>query len=94
MKNVSADIDRMNDFVRDIKRHKEEIVSKNKMIIHKLNTLGHYWKDKAYEKYKEEFIKENNLRVKSQVEFYDLQIADLQKKITELEEFLDKLNRR
>jgi hypothetical protein len=94
MKSVIADIDRMNEYMRDLKRHKEDFLSKQKMIIYKLNNLGHGWKDKAYEKYKEEFIKENNLKTKQLAEFYDLKMKDLQLKITELEEFLDKLNRR
>jgi hypothetical protein len=94
MKSVNADIDRMNEFVRDLKRHKEDFLSKQKMIIYKLNNLGHGWKDKAYEKYKEEFVKENNLKTKQLAEFYDLKIKDIQIKINELEEFLDKLNRR
>jgi hypothetical protein len=94
MKSVNADIDRMNEFMRDLKRHKEDILSKQKMIIYKLNILGHGWKDKAYEKYKEEFVKENNLKTKQLAEFFDLKMKDLQLKITELEEFLDKLNRR
>jgi hypothetical protein len=64
------------------------------MILYKLSNLGSYWKDKAYEKYKEEFVKENNLKTKQLMEFYDLKMKDLQLKITELEEFLDKLNRR
>jgi hypothetical protein len=93
MKNVNADIDRMNDFMRDLKRHKEEIDSKQKMILYKLNNLGNFWKDKAYEKYKEEFVKENNLKTKQLMEFYDLKMKDLQLKITELEDFLSKLNR-
>jgi hypothetical protein len=80
--------------MRDLKRHKEEFLSKQKMIIYKLNNLGHGWKDKAYEKYKEEFVKENNLKTKQLAEFFDLKMKDLQLKITELEEFLDKLNRR
>ena len=94
MKSVNADIDRMNEFMRDLKRHKEDFLSKQKMIIYKLNNLGHGWKDKAYEKYKEEFVKENNLKTKQLAEFFDLKMKDLQLKITELEEFLDKLNRR
>lgn len=94
MKSVNADIDRMNEFMWDLKRHKEDILSKQKMIIYKLNNLGHGWKDKAYEKYKEEFVKENNLKTKQLAEFFDLKMKDLQLKITELEEFLDKLNRR
>ena len=94
MKSVNADIDRMTEFMKDLKRHKEEVLSKQKMILHKLNNLGYYWKDKAYEKYKEEFVKENNLKTKQIMEFYDLKMKDLQLKITELEEFLDKLNRR
>jgi hypothetical protein len=94
MKSVNADIERMNDFMRDLKRHKEEVQSKQKMILFKLNNLGHYWKDKAYEKFKEEFIKENNLKTNQLMEFYDLKMKYLQLKITELEEFLDKLNRR
>jgi hypothetical protein len=94
MKNVNADIDQMNEFVRDLKRHKEDFLSKQKMIIYKLNNLGQGWKDKAYEKYKEEFVKENNLKTKQLAELYDLKIKDLQLKITELEEFLEKLNRR
>jgi hypothetical protein len=94
MKSVNADIDQMNEFMKDLKRHKEEFLSKQKMILHKLNNLGYGWKDKAYEKYKEEFIQENNLKTKQLMEFYDLKMKDLQLKITELEEFLDKLNRR
>jgi hypothetical protein len=94
MKGVNADIDRMNEFMRDIKRHKDEILNKQKMIIYKLNNLGHGWKDKAYEKYKEEFVKENNLKTKQLTEFYDLKMKELKLKITELEDFLDKLNRR
>ena len=94
MKSVNADIDRMNEFMKDLKRHKEDVLSKQKMILHKLNNLGHYWKDKAYEKYKEEFNKENNLKTKQLMDFYDLKMKDLHLKITELEEFLDKLNRR
>jgi hypothetical protein len=94
MKSVNADIDKMNEFMRDLKRHKEDIQSKQKMILHKLSNLGNYWKDKAYEKYKEEFVKENNLKTKQLMEFYDLKMKDLQLKITELEDFLDKLNRR
>jgi hypothetical protein len=94
MKSVNADIDGMNEFMKDIKRHKEDFLSKQKMIIYKLNNLGHGWKDKAYEKYKEEFVKENILKTKQLAEFYDLKMKDLQLKITELEEFLDKLNRR
>ena len=94
MKSVNADITRMTDFLRDIKRHKEEVQSKQNMIIHKLKVLGDHWKDKAYEKYKEEFVKENNLKTKQLIEFYDSKMKDLQLKITELEEFLDKLNRR
>ncbi len=94
MKSVNANVDRMNDFMKDIKRHKEDLLSKQKMILYKLNNLGSYWKDKAYEKYKEEFVKENNLKTKQLMEFYDLKMKDLQLKITELEEFLDKLNRR
>jgi len=94
MKSVNADIDGMNEFMKDVKRHKEDFLSKQKMIIYKLNNLGHGWKDKAYEKYKEEFVKENNLKTKQLDEFYDLKMNDLQLKITELEGFLDKLNRR
>ena len=94
MKNVNADIDQMNEFMRDLKRHKEDFLSKQKMIIYKLNNLGQGWKDKAYEKYKEESVKENNLKTKQLAEFYDFKMKDLQLKITELEEFLDKLNRR
>lgn len=94
MKSVNADIDKMNEFVRDLKRHREEVLSKQKMILYKLNNLGMYWKDKAYDKYKEEFVTENNIKTKQLMEFYDLKIKDLQLKITELEEFLDKLNRR
>lgn len=94
MKNVNADITRMTDFLRDIKRHKEDVQSKQKMILHKLNNLGDHWKDKAYNKYKEEFVNDHNLKTKQLLEFYDLKIKDLQLKITELEEFLDKLNRR
>lgn len=94
MKNVNADIDKMNEFMRDLKRHKEEVLSKQKMILYKLNNLGNFWKDKAYEKYKEEFVKENNLKTKQLIEFYDLKIKELQLKVTELEDFLDKLNRR
>ena len=94
MKSVNADIDGMNEFMKDVKRHKEDFLSKQKMIIYKLNNLGHGWKDKAYEKYKEEFVKENILKTKQLAEFYDLKMKDLQLKITELEEFLDKLNRR
>jgi hypothetical protein len=94
MKNVNANIDRMNEFMRDLKRHKEEVSSKQKMILHKLSILGNYWKDKAYEKYKEEFVKENNLKTNQLMEFYDLNMKILQLKITELEVFLDKLNRR
>jgi hypothetical protein len=94
MKSVNADIDRMNEFMYDLKRHKEDFLSKQKMIIYKLNNLSDGWKDKAYEKYKEEFVKENNLKTKQFTEFYDLKMKDLQLKITELEEFLDKLNRR
>lgn len=94
MKSVNADIDRMKDFERDIKRHKEDVQSKQKMILHKLKNLGDHWKDEAYKKYKEEFVKENDLKTKQLMEFYDLKIKDLQLKITELEEFLDKLKRR
>ena len=95
MKSVNADIEKMNEFLKDLKRHKDDFLSKQKMIIHKLNNLGqHYWKDKAYEKYKEEFVREHNLKTKQLAEFYDLKMKDLQLKITELEEFLDKLNRR
>lgn len=94
MKSVNADIDSMNEFMKDLKRHKEEVLSKQNMILYKLNNLGHNWKDKAYEKYKEEFVKENNLKTKQLIEFYELKMKDLQFKITELEEFLDKLNRR
>ena len=94
MRNVNADIDSMNNFMMDIKRHKESIISLNTQIISRLNGLGHYWKDKAYEKYKEEFMRENDLLIKKQIEFYELKIKDLHLKTTELEEFLNKMNRR
>ena len=73
MKSVNADVDRMNDFMKDIKRHKEDLLSKQKMILYKLNNLGSYWKDKAYVDKKElenieykirkmeQFKKENDL---------------------------------
>lgn len=94
MNSINADIDRMNDFLRDVKRHKEDIASKQKMITYKLTTLGDYWKDKAYEKFKTEFLSENNIKTKQLMEFYDSKIQDLSKKISELETYLEKINRR
>lgn len=94
MKSVNADIDKINDFIRDLKRHTETLITANKSIILKLNNLNYYWKDKAYDKYKEEFLKENNVMAKKQEEFYNLKIKELESKVRELEEFLEKLNRR
>ena len=94
MRNVNADIDSMNNFLMDIKRHKESIISLNKQITYRLNGLGNSWRDKAYEKYKEEFIREHDLLIKKQIEFYELKIKDLHLKTTELEEFLNKMDRR
>jgi hypothetical protein len=94
MRNVNADIDKMKEFMADLKRHKEEVSAKQQMILHKLNNLSHYWKDKVYEKYKEEFVKENNVHTKKLIEFYDLQLNDLRLKISELEEYIDKFHRR
>ena len=93
MNSINADLDRMNDFLRDIKRHKEDIISKQNMITFKLTTLGDYWKDKAYEKFKNDFLSENNLKTKQLMELYDLKIQELGKKILELETYLEKLNR-
>ena len=53
MTNINADIGRMRDFVADLKRHKEAINLKNRDIINKLRNLNSYWKDKAYESFKE-----------------------------------------
>ena len=71
MKNVNADIDRMRDFVTDLKRHKEAINIKNRDIILKLRNLNSYWKDKAYESFKE-----------------------IEDRARDLEDFLNKMNRR
>jgi hypothetical protein len=93
MSNVNADIDRMKDFIQDIKRHKEDVISINTTIKSKIEGLNYYWRDKAYETYKEGFVKENDALVKKQIEFYEAQMKDLEIKIKELEEFLDKFKR-
>jgi len=94
MKNVNADIDRMRDFVTDLKRHKEAINLKNKDIINKLRNLNSYWKDKAYESFKESFNKELSILNKKNEEFVDIKMKEIEDRARELEDFLNKMNRR
>ena len=94
MKNVNADIDRMRDFVTDLKRHKEAINIKNRDIILKLKNLNSYWKDKAYESFKESFIKELSILNKKNEEFIDIKMKEIEDRARDLEDFLNKMNRR
>ena len=94
MKNVNADIDRMRDFVTDLKRHKEAINIKNRDIILKLRNLNSYWKDKAYESFKESFNKELSILNKKNEEFVDIKMKEIEDRARELEDFLNKMNRR
>ena len=94
MKNVNADIDRMRDFVTDLKRHKEAINIKNRDIILKLRNLNSYWKDKAYESFKESFNKELGMLIKKNDEFIDIKMKEIEDRARDLEDFLNKMNRR
>jgi len=94
MKNVNADIDRMRDFVTDLKRHKEAINIKNRDIILKLRNLNSYWKDKAYESFKESFNKELSILNKKNEEFIDIKMKEIEDRARDLEDFLNKMNRR
>ena len=94
MKNVNADIDRMRDFVTDLKRHKEAINIKNRDIINKLRNLNSYWKDKAYESFKESFNKELSILNKKNEEFIDIKMKEIEDRARDLEDFLNKMNRR
>jgi hypothetical protein len=41
MSNVNADIDRMKDFIQDIKRHRDDVISNNHLMIeYKLHFLS------------------------------------------------------
>ena len=94
MKNVNADIDKMRDFVTDLKRHKEAINIKNRDIILKLRNLNSYWKDKAYESFKESFNKELSILNKKNEEFIDIKMKEIEDRARDLEDFLNKMNRR
>ena len=94
MKNVNADIDRMRDFVTDLKRHKEAINIKNRDIILKLRNLNSYWKDKSYESFKESFNKELSILNKKNEEFIDIKMKEIEDRARDLEDFLNKMNRR
>ena len=94
MKNVNADIDKMRGFVTDLKRHKEAINIKNRDIILKLRNLNSYWKDKAYESFKESFNKELSILNKKNEEFIDIKMKEIEDRARDLEDFLNKMNRR
>ena len=94
MKNVNADIDKMRDFVTDLKRHKEAINLKNRDIINKLRNLNSYWKDKAYESFKESFNKELGMLIKKNDEFIDIKMKEIEDRARELEEWMIRMKRR
>jgi hypothetical protein len=93
MRNVNANVDSMREFVRDLKNFKEQNSMKKREMIQKLNNLNHSWKDKAYENYKENFLRELNMIQKNENEFIETKIKEIEQKANELEIFLDKMNR-
>ena len=94
MTNINADIGRMRDFVADLKRHKEAINLKNRDIINKLRNLNSYWKDKAYESFKESFNKELGMLIKKNDEFIDIKMKEIEDRARDLEDFLNKMKPR
>jgi uncharacterized protein YukE len=93
MKKVDANIDEMRQFSLFLKTYKQDIQSKRQLITYKLAQLSNSWRDKAFETYKEEFIKEWNRIIKADDEFLDESIKEIELKANELEEFLNKFNR-
>ena len=94
MKNVNADIDKMRDFITDLKRHKEAINIKNRDIVNKLRTLNYHWKDKAYESFKESFNKDLSILNKKTEEFIDIKMKEIEDRARELEEWMIRMKRR
>jgi uncharacterized protein YukE len=93
MKKVDANIDEMRQFSVFLKHYKQDVQSRRQLITLRLSQLSNSWRDKAYETYKEEFLKEWNRIVKADDEFLDEKIKEIELKASELEEFLNKFNR-